>query len=189
MGLVRPRTRRERTLPDRWIVTAVASYRSKALAHEDVLAVRGDGRHSMLGPVATAVVEKGDCGRLLIESHECTATEPPWNGAVLGSVLTVLAPPAGLQFLVPLVGSGADLGGVSALVSHFWNNMAQDDLARMGELLESGQTGLVVVAGDADDTDLERLLALSWNLVVATTSADLESEFARGLAQGGRGAR
>ena len=100
---------------------------------------------------------------------------------MLGSALTVLAPPVGIFFLVRVVGSLAVLAGVGALASHFWNNVAQDDLRRMSELLESGQAALVVVASDRDGSEIERLLAHAGTTLVAKTTADFDVDFHRGV--------
>src|SRR2546421_4580109 len=130
------------------VIMAVASYRSKAAAEADFSALWDDDGRGSVGRVAAALAEKGADGQLTIDRYQCPLEEPVWEGAVLGSALTVLAVPVGILFLVTVVETGADLGGVGAITGHFWNNVPKEQLRRMTELLETGQAALVVVARD-----------------------------------------
>src|SRR3954470_17016352 len=129
----------ELQMPDRSIVTAVASYCSRSAAQSDFRSLCAEAHEPKPRAISAALVEKGCDGQLVIDRHECTSVLPLWKGAVLGSALTVLAPPVGILFLIRVVGSVAVLAGISALVGHFWNNVPQEDLRRMSELLESSQ--------------------------------------------------
>ena len=168
-------------MPDRSIVTAVASYCSRSAAQSDFRALCEDAHDSRAGAVTAALVEKGSDGKLVIDRHECTSVFPIWRGAVLGSVLTVLAPPVGILFFVRMVSSVAVLAGIGALVGHFWNNVPQEDLRRMSELLESSQSALVIVASDREDEEMELLMPGATTRLVAKTTADLDLDFDRAM--------
>jgi hypothetical protein len=158
---------------------AVASYHSKASAEDDFRALWPGGEFRLR--VAAALVEKGADGQLTIDRHRCAADLPAWEGPVLGSALTVVAAPVGILFLVDVVDSRDVLGGVGAIAGHLWNNVPKHQLRQMSELLETGQAALVVVAADQTDATIREVLASADTVVVGTTSADFEHDFAGGI--------
>ena len=171
-------------MADRPVVMAVASYRSKGAAEADFCALwAGDPTADATGRVAAALVEKGADGELRIDRHRCPEDDPAWTGAVLGSALTVVAAPVGIRFLVPVVGTGPELGGVGALAGHFWNNVPKHGLRRMSELLEVGQAAVIVVADDEPDDFVEATLSRAEDRVVAHTSADFDHDYSCGVAE------
>jgi uncharacterized membrane protein len=168
-------------MTDHTVIMAVASYRSKAAAEADFHRPCTDERHGADGPMAAALVEKGADGQLRIDRHRSSTKQPAWDGAVLGSALTVLAAPLGIRFLVSVVDTGTDLGGVGAIASHLWQNLAKDPLRRMSELLESGQAALVVIAAGQTNETINARLACAEVKVVATTSADFARQYSSGV--------
>jgi len=173
--------RGDAVMADRPVVMAVASYRSKGAAEADFRALWPGNPTDVTARIAAALVEKGADGELTIDRHRCPEDHPVWNGAVLGSALTVVAAPVGIRFLVPVVGTGPDLGGVGALAGHFWNNVPKHQLRRMSELLETSQAALVVVAGDEPEPSLEAMLAGAEDRVVARTTADFDHDYSCGV--------
>jgi hypothetical protein len=159
------------------VVMAVAAYHAKAGAEADFRALWSDGPRGGLAPLAAALVEKGADGRLTIDRHRCAAEPPAWEGAVLGSALTVVAAPVGIHFLVAVVDTGAVLGGIGAIVGHFWNNVPKDQLRQMSELLETSQAALVVVAADETDDTVRAWLAGADVAAVALTWADIDHDY------------
>ena len=112
---------------------------------------------------AVAVLTKDDSGKLQVERHDTTAKHLAWVGAALA----VVAPGVGV-----VAGAGA-----GALVGHFHHNIPKKDVEAIAELLESGQSGLIVVAVNKVGTDIEPLLAgAEKTKVVQTTWGDLDAE-------------
>jgi uncharacterized membrane protein len=171
----------EMRMADRPVVMAVASYRSKAAAESDFRALWAAEAEAGPCRVAAALVEKGADGQLTIDRHRCPADHPAWNGPVLGSALTVVAAPVGIRFLVPVVDTGPDLGGVGAIAGHFWNNVPKHQLRQMSELLETSQAALVVVAGDTPPEAVLARLAGADDTVFARTSADFDHDYSSGV--------
>jgi hypothetical protein len=165
-------------MTDTQIVMAVASYPSRAAADNDFRALEAGQGHRR---VAVALVEKGADGQLTIDRYHCAPGEPAWEGAVLGSALTVVAAPVGISFLVPVVQTGATLGGVGAIARHFWTNIPKGQLSQMSDLMEGGQAALLVVAGDDSDEEIERRLSGATAKVVVSLVADLSRDFSSGI--------
>jgi uncharacterized membrane protein len=168
-------------MADRPVVMAVASYHSKTAAESDFRALWAIEEQVVNGRVAAALVEKGADGQLTIDRHRCPGDHPAWDGPVLGGALTVVAAPVGIRFLVPVVGTGPDLGGVGAIAGHFWNNVPKHQLRQMSELLETSQAALVVVAGDAPREVIAARLAGADETVVACTVADFDHDYSSGV--------
>jgi hypothetical protein len=169
--------RGEVMMPDQPVIMAVASYCSKVTAEQDFGALWVVPADVVTAPIVAAVVEKGADGRLTIDRYRSSADRPAWEGAVLGGLLTVLAAPLGISFLVGVVETGADLGGISAIAAHVWNHLPKDQLRRMSDLLESDQAALVVVAGGASGSLAEHAAVK----VVAQTAADFDHDYSSGV--------
>ena len=74
--------------------------------------------------------------------------------------------------------------GAGALVGHFHHNIPKKDVEVIGELLESGQSGLIVVAVNQVGTDIQPPLAgAEETKVVQTTWGDLDAEIDSAIAE------
>lgn len=160
------------------VTVAVATYSNKVSAEQDYEAVRGIKRHGQLDHIAIACVGKDVNGRLRIDRHDSTAKHLAWGGGVLGASLTVISAPLGIVFLGPLAATTAVWAGVGGFVGHFHDNIPKADARRMGDLLESGQFGLVIVAVNPKETNLELLLANAVDKVVLVDVADVDGALA-----------
>lgn len=138
---------------------AVATYANKAAADLDYDAVRSIKSGGQLDHIAIAVVEKEADGKLKVDRHDSTAKHLAWGGGILGAAATVAFAPLGIVFLGPLVANTAVVAGAGGLVGHFWKNIPKDEARRMGELLDTGQYGLVIVAVNPQGTDVGALLS------------------------------
>lgn len=92
-----------------------------------------------------AVVAKDRDGKVhIVKKHE----QPTRHGAAVGlglglavGVVSVLFPPAGIGIAAAGAG-GAAIGGVAG---HVTGGMSRSDLKELGETLDAGQAGLIVV--------------------------------------------
>jgi hypothetical protein len=162
------------------VVLAVGSYRSVATAEADCAALWR--LHQAGGPdeLAAAVVEKGPNGELQVDHHRSTSTEPVWGAMLLGASVTVLAAPLGITILASGLTNGAEWAAAAVIVGRLWHRLPRNELRIMGNLLEAGQAGVVVVGIDHDRNDLASCLSNSAGKVVAAKlSADLAADFNR----------
>jgi hypothetical protein len=166
------------------LVMAVASYASTPAARRDLEAVSQASRDRAPAHVATALVEKGGDGKLTIDVHDNTAEHLPWGGALLGGPLTVIATPVGIRYLVSMLTSATSWAGVGVVADHIWHDIPREQLRQMSDLLEAGQSALVVVAVERDRDAIGALLTeASVKVVTDSIWADLESECARAIHQ------
>jgi uncharacterized membrane protein len=137
---------------------AVATYSNKVNAELDYDTVRAVKSAGQLDHLAIAVVEKQADGDVKIDRHDSTAKHLAWGGGILGAAATVAFAPLGLVFLGPLVANTAVYAGAGGLVGHFWKNVPKDEARQMGDLLEAGEYGLIIVAVNPQGTDIGALL-------------------------------
>jgi uncharacterized membrane protein len=152
------------------ITLAAASYHLHEHAVEDfnrVSSARGNGEFDH---TAVAVVTKDSDGKLSIDRHDSSAKHLGWAGA-------------GLAVLVPGVGVAVG-AGAGAIVGHFHHNIPKDKVREAGALLESGSSGLIIVAVNKQGTDITPLLSHAEKTsVTQTTAGNLEAEIDKELAE------
>lgn len=114
-----------------------------ALADLDHLeALRKDGH---VGRYDAAVVTMGDDGHIAVEDLDATERKSgAWLGGVAGGIVGVIFPPSVLAGAAVGAAAGALAGDVS---KRFTGQEAKE----LGELLEPGQTGLLVVMDWLDE--------------------------------------
>jgi uncharacterized membrane protein len=146
---------------------AVATYVDKAAADVDYDAVHAAKSDGQLDHLAIAVVSKDAGGELHIDRHDSTAKHLAWGGGILGAVSTVAFAPLGLVFLGPLAANTAVYAGAGGLVGHFWHNIPKEEVHKMGELLATGEVGLIIVAVNPQGTDVGGFLTHAHDKYVA----------------------
>lgn len=96
-----------------------------------------------------AVVKKTEKGKVkIVKKHEQPTRDGGWKGAGWGlatGLVAALFPAAaiGTGLLATTTGVGAALG---ALAGHAVGGMSRSDLKDLGDMLDTGQAGLVVIA-------------------------------------------
>ncbi len=153
---------------------AVATYSDKASAEQDYHAIKGIKHEGELDHVAVSMVKKKSDGSLDIDRHDTSAKHLAWGGAALGGALTVIAAPLGIVFLGDLAVTSAAYAGAGGLVGHFWKNIPKDVARQMGDLLEAGEFGLVIVAVNPKGADVGALLANADSKIVEDNVSDPE---------------
>ncbi len=152
-----------------------ASYGSQEAAIEDYDAVHT--LYSELGLVDTydaAVISRGADGKVkIVKKHE----EPTRQGArgglglgLVGGALVALFPAVGIG--AGLLWGGAAGAGLGALAGHVAAGMSRSDLKDLGELLDEGQSGLVVVAATDMAARVEEAIKQANKLTKKQVKAD-----------------
>jgi uncharacterized membrane protein len=86
-----------------------------------------------------AIVERDADGKVKVaKKHEQSTRHSAWMGLAIGAASAIL-PGIGLV-------AGAAVGaGIGAVAGHFKGGLDNDDLRQLGETLEKGQAGLIVI--------------------------------------------
>lgn len=164
------------------LVLGVATYASRDGADKDFDNVWGARHQGQYDHTAVAVLSKDEHGDLDVDRHDSSAKHLAWGGALLGGALAVVAPPVGVSMLA----AGGTLAGAGGIVGHFHHNIPKDTVRQMGDVLETGQSGLVVVAVNHKGNDIEPLLEnAETKIVIDTVKGDLEGAYEEALKKAG----
>jgi uncharacterized membrane protein len=159
---------------DTFIVLA-ASYDTLGAAEADYYAVHDLYLTSgLLDTYDAAVITKDEAGKVRIAvKHEQPTRQGAWRGLGIGLV------GGALVALFPAVGIGAGLllgavggAGLGALAGHVSAGLKRADLKDLGELLDEGHSGLVVVASSDLGDRVEHVIRRASRLTRKPLQAD-----------------
>lgn len=159
-------------------VVFASQYDSEQDAEADFDAVHRlyDGLH-LTDTFDAAVVTRKPDGKVDIVK---VVEEPTKKGATAGLVtglalgaIAALFPAVGLA--AGLVAGGALGTGAGAVAGHVSGGMSRSDLKELGELLDAGTSGLVVVAAPDVETRVKQAITLARKTVRGTLDADAEA--------------
>jgi uncharacterized membrane protein len=159
---------------DTFIVFA-ASYDTLGAAEADYHAVREFYLTSgLLDTYDAAVITRDDTGKVkIVVKHEQPTRQGAWRGLGIGLV------GGALVALFPAVGIGAGLllgatggAGLGALAGHVSAGLKRADLKDLGELLDDGHSGLVVVAASDIGDRVEHAIRRASKLTKKPLTAD-----------------
>jgi uncharacterized membrane protein len=126
-----------------------ASYQTLGAAESDYHNVREFYMVSgLLDAYDAAVITRDDAGMVrIVVKHEQPTRQGAWRGlgiGLVGGALVALFPAVGAGTGLPLGAAGC--GGLFALAGHVSAGLKRSDLKDLGEVLDEGHSGLVVVA-------------------------------------------
>ena len=129
----------------------LGSYADEEEAQADYDVVKELHGAGKLGSYDAAVLARDASGQVHIEPDDVQTRHGAWTGAAVSALAALLLPPTVLV-------SGAASAAAGGLVGHFRHGLSDADLREFGDVLQIGQTGLVVIA-DSKVADLldERL--------------------------------
>lgn len=157
------------------MVVFAASYDDEAAAVADYEAVKEFYNESgLLDTYDAAVISKHADGKVqIVKKHEQPTRQGAWGGlgiGLVGGALVALFPAVALGGALVVGGAGGSALG--ALAGHVAAGMSRSDLKELGELLDDGQSGLVVVAA----TDLEARVEAALRRAEKLTKKELRAD-------------
>jgi uncharacterized membrane protein len=116
----------------------VATYPDEDLARDDYQVVKEAHAAGLVGSYDAAVITKDASGKIHENKDETATRHGAWWGIAAGAAVGVIFPPSVL--------GAAALGGVIGGVSgHLAKGMSRSDAKELGDFIDPGQAGLVVV--------------------------------------------
>lgn len=152
-----------------------AAYTDAASAEADYEAVKSLYYDwDLMDTFDAAIVAKHDDGKVkIVKKHEQPTRQAGWRGAGIGlatGAIIALFPAAAIGggLLAATTAGGAALGAVAG---HVTGGMKRSDLKDLGEHLDSGQTGLIVVTA----TDLAKRVRAALEAANEVLEKDLKA--------------
>jgi uncharacterized membrane protein len=157
------------------LFAAVYSSRDAALA--DYEAVKDFYKNSdIIDTYDAAVINKDYEGKVkIVEKHEQPTRQGAWGGlgiGLVGGALVALFPAVGIGAGLLLGGAGG--AGLGALAGHVAGGMSRSDLKEVGELLDDGDSGLLVVAATDLEAHVEREIQRAEKVTKKQIKADVD---------------
>jgi uncharacterized membrane protein len=116
----------------------VATYPDELTAREDYESVKDAHSMGLVGSYDAAVITKDPGGKIHEHKHETATRHGAWWGVAAGAAVGVLFPPS----ILATAAAGGVIGGVSG---HLAKGMSRSEAKELGDLLDPGEAGLVVV--------------------------------------------
>jgi hypothetical protein len=158
--------------PIRPLVVAGADYASSHDAAQDYQIVWTARHGGAFDHMSIALLTRDACGELQVERHNSAAKDLAWAGVVLRAALLVVVPSVRMA---TVAAGGAGAGGIAA---HLRRMIPEEELQGVSHLLDSGESGLLVVAIDRKDSEISPLFKQAEKTVVIQgKTGDLDAAF------------
>ncbi len=162
-------------MADEPVFLYLAAYDSEADARLDYDALLELHAAGVVGTYDAALVVKDAEGKVHVHKHEKPTQHGAWTGVGVGAVVGILFPPS-------IVASAVVAGTAGGVIGHLWRGMSRSDVKELGELLDSGQAGLIVIGRSKLEETLERELKRANRRIekqLKVESKELEKELAQ----------
>ncbi|HEX8857215.1 MAG TPA: DUF1269 domain-containing protein [Thermoleophilaceae bacterium] len=159
-------------MSDRPVFIYAAAYASPEDARADYKGLLELHDADLVGTYDVAIISKDEAGKVHVEKHEKPTQHGAWTGIAAGAVLGILFPPS-------ILGAAAVGGVTGGVIGHFARGMSRGDMKELGDLLDEGEAGLVVIGESRVQEQLDKHLARarrSMEKQIEADSKDLERE-------------
>ena len=116
----------------------MATYPDEVTAREDYQVVKDAHAAGLVGSYDAAVVTKDASGKVHENKDETATRHGAWWGVAAGAAVGIIFPPA-------ILGAAAVGGVVGGVSGHLAKGMSRSDAKELGDFIDPGQAGLVVV--------------------------------------------
>lgn len=140
----------------------VATYPNEQAARDDYQVVKDAHKGGLVGSYDAAVITKDRNGKIHEDKDETSTRHGAWWGIAAGAAVGVLFPPS----ILGAAAAGGVIGGVSG---HLAKGMSRSDAKELGDCIDPGQAGLVVVG----ETKVEHALAKAVTKAEKQTAKEL----------------
>ena len=134
------------------LILYAAAYESLDIALEDFEGIKFLKSEKFIGDYEAALFVKEEGGKVKIVNTD--ATQRGWGakvGIVTGAVLGIIFPPS-------IIGMAAAGGGIGAVLGNFMKGMKRSDIKEIGDMLDEGQAGIILVGEVTLEEGLDRLM-------------------------------
>jgi uncharacterized membrane protein len=141
----------------------VATYPDERAAQDDYQVVKEAHARGVVGSYDAAVVTKDMSGKVHENKDETSTRHGAWWGIAAGAAVGVLFPPS-------ILGAAAAGGVIGGVTGHLAKGMSRSQAKELGDFIDPGQAGLVVVG----ETKIEQALANAVTRAEKQTAKELD---------------
>jgi len=152
-------------MSDRPVFLYAAIYDEIDDAEADYEAVFDLHAAGAIGTFDSAVIRKEEDGKVRVTKTEKPTQHGAWTGAGVGALVGIIFPPA-------IIGSAIVGAGAGALTGHLSRGMSRGDLKDLGDELEAGTAGVIVLGESKIEEQLEKAMTHANKLIEKEVDAD-----------------
>ena len=153
---------------EEYTVVYAAAYESLEDAKDDFQGIKELHKEKWIGKYEAALFTKNDDGSVKIHDQDATGRA---RGLKLGAVIGVAV---GIIFPVTLLAGALAGGGIGLLGGHLTKGLSRGDIKELGELLDDGEAGIVLVGVFTPEEGMERFLGKAAKVLKKQVDADAE---------------
>ncbi len=143
----------------------LATYPNEAEAQEDYQVVKDLHAQGLVGSYDAAVVTKDSQGKVHENKDETATRHGAWWGIAAGAAVGVLFPPS-------ILGAAAVGGLIGAVGGHLSKGMSRSSVKGLGDFIDPGQAGLVVVGESKVEEAIEKAVTKAEKRTAAELDVD-----------------
>ncbi len=145
-----------------------AAYGSLADAKEDYEGIKELHKEKWIGKYESALFTKNEDGSVKIHDTDATSRGRGLKiGAAIGAAV-------GLIFPVTILAGALIGGGAGLFGGHLSRGLKRDDIKELGDTLDAGEAGIVLVAIVTPDEGIDRFLKRAAKVMKKQVDADAE---------------
>ena len=141
----------------------MATYPDETAAQDDYQVVKDAHARGLVGSYDAAVITKDITGKVHENKDETSTRHGAWWGIAAGAAVGVLFPPA-------IIGAAAAGGVIGGVTGHLARGMSRSQAKELGDFIDPGQAGLVVVG----ETKIEQALSDAVSRAEKQTAKELD---------------
>ena len=153
---------------EEYTLVYAAAYESLDDAKDDFQGIKELHKEKWIGKYEAALFTKNEDGSVKIHDQDATGRARGLKlGAVIGAAVGIIFP------VTLLVGALAG-GGIGLLGGHLTKGLSRGDIKDLGELLDDGEAGIVLVGVFTPEEGVERFLGKAAKVLKKQVDADAE---------------
>ncbi len=135
-------------------------------AKEDFAGIKEMHKEAWLGPYEGVLFTKEEGGKVkTLDRDSSIRAAGAGAGALVGGALALFFPPS-------ILAGAAVGGGVGALVGHFFGAFKRKDVAEIGEMLDEGTAGILVIGIPTPELGAQKLMKRAAKVAKKQVDAD-----------------
>jgi len=147
-------------------VVFVGAYVNVDDAKADFAGIKEMHKEAWLGPYEGVLFTKEDGGKVKILDRDSSIRAAGAGvGALVGGVIGLIFPPS-------IIGGAVVGGAAGALLGHFFGTFKRKDVAEMGELLDEGNAGIIVIGVPTPELGAQKLMNRAAKVAKKQVDAD-----------------
>lgn len=149
-------------------VVFAGAYSSVEEARADFDGIKEIHKESWLGPYEGVLFTKEAGHKVkILDRDSSTRAAGAGLGALAGAVIGLIFPPT-------IIGGALFGGGAGALLGHLFGTIKRKDVAELGELLDEGDAGIVLIGVPTPELGAQKLMKRAAKIAKKQVDADAE---------------